>query len=327
MPRMSAARHLSHLLHGVPFRQLFAVRVSSQLTDGVFQTALASYVIFSPEQAPSPGAIAGALAVVLLPFSVLGPFVGVLLDRWSRRQVLAWSNFVRVVLVALLALGVAVDVRGPALFALILACLSVNRFLLAGLSASLPHVVLREELVMANAVTPTAGTMAFLGGLALGAATRFGWSALGVDADVGVLASPRRCCTASPGRWPCASRTTCWGRTSTRRGRPSARRPARAARPGRRGSGTWRSGARRRTGSPRSRPPVLLRDLRPSRSSCSTAGTSTTSRRHRRRVRRPLDRGAGQRGGLLLRGGADSGGGRADQPARPGSWPCSSAPR
>ncbi|MFP5252436.1 MAG: MFS transporter [Actinomycetes bacterium] len=184
---MRAARHLNRLLRGRRFRQLFAVRVSSQLTDGVFQVALTSYVVFSPEQAPTPAAIAGALAVVLLPFSVLGPFVGVFLDRWSRRQVLAWSNFVRVGLVLVLAGGVAADLRGPALLGLVLACLSVNRFLLAGLSAALPHVVEREELVTANAVTPTAGTLAFLLGVGLGAVARTQATGAGVDGDVGVL--------------------------------------------------------------------------------------------------------------------------------------------
>jgi len=192
---MRAARHLNHLLRGQGFRKLFLVRVSSQLTDGVFQVALAAYVIFSPEQQPSPSAIAAALAVVLLPFSVLGPFVGVLLDRWSRRQVLAWSNFVRVGLVALVAAAVQLDWRGPALFGLILVCLSVNRFLLAGLSAALPHVVEPEDLVTANAVTPTAGTLSFLVGLGLGSLVRTAYvAALGrvvephqFDANVGVL--------------------------------------------------------------------------------------------------------------------------------------------
>jgi MFS family permease len=184
---VTALRHLVHLLRGRWFRRLFAVRLASQLTDGVFQVALASYVVFSPERAPSPGAIASALAVVLLPFSVLGPFVGVLLDRWSRRQVLAWSNFVRVALVAVLALGVSADLRGPVLFGLILACLSVNRFLLAGLSAALPHVVSEADLITANALTPTAGTLGFLVGLAVGTGARAGWAALHVDSDVGVL--------------------------------------------------------------------------------------------------------------------------------------------
>jgi MFS family permease len=182
-------RHLTRLLRGRWFRRLFAVRFSSQLTDGVFQVALASYVVFSPERAPGPVAIAGALAVVLLPFSVLGPFVGVFLDRWSRRQVLVWSNLLRVGLVALLALAVDADLRGPLLFGLILVCLSVNRFLLAGLSAALPHVVRDDDLVTANALTPTAGTLAFLLGLALGTGSRLAWDGVGANSDVGVLLS------------------------------------------------------------------------------------------------------------------------------------------
>jgi MFS family permease len=184
---VTALRHLRELLRGRWFRRLFAVRCSSQLSDGVFQVALASYVVFSPERAPGPGAIAGALAAVLLPFSALGPFVGVFLDRWSRRQVLARANFVRVALVGVLALAVHADVRGPVLFGLVLVCLSVNRFLLAGLSASLPHVVRGDELMTANALTPTAGTLAFLVGLGLGAAVRPAWDATGTDPDVGVL--------------------------------------------------------------------------------------------------------------------------------------------
>lgn len=163
---------LLHLLGGSGFRRLFAVRVTSQFSDGVFQVALASYVVFAPERAPSAWGIAAALAVVLLPFSVLGPFVGVLLDRWSRRQVLVWANLVRVPMLLALAACFVAGVDGPGLFVLILACLSVNRFLLAGLSAALPHVVDADELVWANAVTPTSGTGAFVLGAAAGAAVR-----------------------------------------------------------------------------------------------------------------------------------------------------------
>ncbi|MBA2739581.1 MAG: MFS transporter [Nocardioidaceae bacterium] len=185
---MTAARHLRHLLRGQWFRRLFAVRICSQFADGVFQVALASYVFFSPERQPSASAIAATLATVLLPFSVLGPFAGVFLDRWSRRQVLALSNFTRVLLVLFLTGVVASDLEGPLLFGPILACLSVNRFLLAGLSAALPHVVRREDLLTANAVTPTSGTLAAIAGLAVGAGSRLLWDRVGVDSDVAVLA-------------------------------------------------------------------------------------------------------------------------------------------
>jgi hypothetical protein len=50
----------------------------------------------------------------------------------------------------------------------VLACLSVNRFFLAGLSAALPHVVARDELVMANSVSTTTGSIVAILGGALG---------------------------------------------------------------------------------------------------------------------------------------------------------------
>jgi hypothetical protein len=78
-------------------------------------------------------------------------------------------------------------VRGPGLYVLILACLSVNRFLLAGLSAALPHVVAEDDLITANALTPTAGTLAFLLGLAMGTGARTLWGRSSLDRDVGVL--------------------------------------------------------------------------------------------------------------------------------------------
>jgi MFS family permease len=183
---MSAAAHLARLLHGRLFRRLFSVRLASQLTDGVFQVALASYALFSADQ-PSPGAIAAALAVVLLPFSLLGPFAGVFLDRWSRRDVLVWSNLGRVAGAVALAAVVAAGLPDVVFYGLVLACLSVNRFLLAGLSAALPHTVVEEDLVEANSLTPTAGTLAFVVGLALGGGLREVTRHAGWDGNVSVL--------------------------------------------------------------------------------------------------------------------------------------------
>jgi MFS family permease len=169
---MQVVAELRHLLRGARFRQLFAVRVTSQAFDGVFQVGLASYVLFSPEDRPDAAAIAAGLAALLLPFSLLGPFVGVFLDRWSRRQVLFYGNLLRVVPVTVLAGLIAAGIRGGWLFAIVLVALSVNRFLLAGLSAGLPHVVAPGELVMANSLTPTCGTIAFMIGLGLASVGR-----------------------------------------------------------------------------------------------------------------------------------------------------------
>ncbi|GAA2384005.1 MFS transporter [Streptomyces glaucosporus] len=161
---MAVVRDLRVLLRFPGFRRLLTVRLLSQSADGVFQVALASYVVFSPEQETSPAAIASAMAVLLLPYSLLGPFAGVLLDRWQRRQVLLYGNLLR----AVLALGTAALVlTSMPLWLFYLAALSVtavNRFVLAGLSAALPRVVDGERLVVANSLSPTAGTLAATAG-------------------------------------------------------------------------------------------------------------------------------------------------------------------
>jgi MFS family permease len=161
---------LRSLLADVRFRRLFAVRVTSQCGDGVFQVALTSYVLFSPERQPDAAAIAAALAAVLLPFSVLGPFTGVFLDRWSRRQTLLMCNLIRIVPLVGVAVAIALHRDGVALFGCAVVAFSINRFFLAGLSAALPHVVEPDELVLANSITPTSGTLAFMVGLGIGTA-------------------------------------------------------------------------------------------------------------------------------------------------------------
>jgi MFS family permease len=149
------------------FRRLFATRLISQSGDGMFTAGLGAYVFFNATSFPNPGAAASAFAVLYLPYSLIGPFAGVFIDRWSRRQILVWSALLRAVFVALTAFLVASGSLGLPLYISVLAVLGVNRFFLSSLSAALPHVVSRDKLVMANAVAPTAGTIvAFAGGLA-----------------------------------------------------------------------------------------------------------------------------------------------------------------
>lgn len=152
------------VLRGVDFRKLFAVRLTSQAADGAFQVGLASLVFFSPDRATTPEAVALAAVLTVLPYTLVGPFAGVLLDVWPRRQVLVMANALRAVMVVGVSVLVFAGAVGVPLYLAALACLSVNRFFLAGLGASLPHVVPRHELVMANAVSPTCGTVAALAG-------------------------------------------------------------------------------------------------------------------------------------------------------------------
>jgi len=169
-------RSLRQLWRHVYFRRLLAVRVATQSGDGVLQLALASWVLFSPERQPDAASVAAVLAITLLPFSILGPFVGVVLDRWSRRQILIVVDLSRSALALGLAALVATGVRTPAVetvfYGAVLLAMSLNRFLLAALSASLPHTIDPGEYLVANAVVPTIGPAGVLIGVGVGTSLR-----------------------------------------------------------------------------------------------------------------------------------------------------------
>ena len=158
------------------FRRLLAVRVATQSSDGILQIALASYVLFSPERQPDAASIAAVLAITLLPFSILGPFVGVVLDRVTRRQVLVVVDLCRAGLAVGLAALVATGLRTGGIETLfyggVLLAMSLNRFLLAALSASLPHTIEPDEYMVANSVVPTVGPAGVLIGAGVGTALR-----------------------------------------------------------------------------------------------------------------------------------------------------------
>jgi Major Facilitator Superfamily len=146
------------------FWRLMQLRMASQFGDGLFQATVAGALLFNPDRAADPAAIARAFAVLFLPYSLLAPFAGALMDRWDRRWVLVGANIARLVIIV--AIGTILAIRAGEV-ALLLGALLANgmaRFVASGLSASLPHVVPREQVVTMNSVATASGAIAaFLG--------------------------------------------------------------------------------------------------------------------------------------------------------------------
>jgi MFS family permease len=175
-------------LFAIPgFRRLLFSRFAAQWGDGLFQAGLAGAVVFNPERGASPLAIAAGFTVLLLPYSMIGPFAGALLDRWDRRQVLVAANLLRGALVVVCAVCVATGVSGTLLLMLALIAVGISRFVLAGLSAALPHVVPVRNLVEANALAATLGAViAVIGAVcAVGLRAVFGADNLGSGLTTG----------------------------------------------------------------------------------------------------------------------------------------------
>ncbi len=155
------------------FKRLYATRLTSQTADGIFQASLASAVFFNPEHTTDATQAAAGFAVLLLPYSLVGPFAGVLLDRWRRQRVLVVANLVRAGLVAAVAvLLVTVGPSSAIFYAGALAVVGVNRFFLTALSAALPHLVTPTQLVTGNSLSTTSGLAASVVGGLLGLGVR-----------------------------------------------------------------------------------------------------------------------------------------------------------
>jgi len=140
------------------------------MADGIFQSALASFVLFSPERQANALSAALAFAVVLLPYSVIGPFVGTILDRISRQRAIAYSNIISAVTLILVAFLIFQGRTGVELTIFILIAFGVNRLILAGLSAGIPLMIESKSLISANALAVTGGSVWVVlgGGIGLG---------------------------------------------------------------------------------------------------------------------------------------------------------------
>jgi MFS family permease len=160
------------LLKHPRFSRLLAIRWSGQVTDGIFQSALASFVLFSPDRQANALSAALAFAVVLLPYSIVGPFVGTILDRISRQRALFFSNLLRSINLLLVALLVFSGTTGLALTVVVLVAFGINRLILAALSAGLPLLVDSNSLVTANAMAVTGGSVLVVVGGGLGVGVR-----------------------------------------------------------------------------------------------------------------------------------------------------------
>ncbi len=156
------------LLRHPRLSRIYAVRWSGQLTDGIFQSAMASFVLFSPERQAKALTAAIGFAVVLLPYSLIGPFVGTILDRISRQRALLIANTVRAFDLLLIATLIFSGKTGGELTFAVLITFGIARLILAALSAGLPLATEARSLVGANALAVTAGSVALVIGGGLG---------------------------------------------------------------------------------------------------------------------------------------------------------------
>lgn len=170
------------------FAALMTTQFLAQGADGMVQASLAKTIAFGGKKgfdlttAPSTRYLLVMVLLLYVPYTLISPFVGVLIDRIDRTRLLSASNFFRAGVVGAAALALAAggsSLPAPILIGAILIALACTRILLAIKSAGLPVVLHGEDLLQANGLSQAGGAVFQVlgGGIALvGTAIVPSWS-------------------------------------------------------------------------------------------------------------------------------------------------------
>ncbi|MFN2594069.1 MAG: MFS transporter [Actinomycetota bacterium] len=152
------------------FGTLMGAQFCAQAGDGVVQAAIAKLIVFGGqkgfdlESARSPDDLLRVALYVFVPYTILSPFLGVIIDRWDRRRLLFLANGFRAVALLVIGLVGTNTVSDFSLFAAFLLTLASTRLVLATKAAALPATLEETNLVEGNAVSQLGGALVQLGG-------------------------------------------------------------------------------------------------------------------------------------------------------------------
>lgn len=161
------------------FRFLIGGQVLGQAADGFAQATLAKVLILDPLSQGTPSRVFALFALTLVPYSLIGPYVGVFVDRWPRRALMQWANLLRTALLATLPVWTQVFEGQQPLYVAALLLLSLGRVFLATKGAVLPVLLHDHHLLGGNSLSSGAGMISALLGGAVGI---FGVEFVGSDA-------------------------------------------------------------------------------------------------------------------------------------------------
>jgi MFS family permease len=152
------------------FGALMGAQFLALAGDGIVQTALAKSIAFGGQRgfdlegARSPDELLRIALILMVPYTVISPFLGVLIDRWDRRRLMVIANGLRaLVLVSIALVGTGSVGEGTLFLAFVLTLMS-TRVVLATKAAALPTTLDESSLVEGNAVSQLGGALFQLGG-------------------------------------------------------------------------------------------------------------------------------------------------------------------
>jgi len=146
------------------FRNLWYGQIVSELGDWLNNIAIYALIL---QISPAGTTLAGVMIAKLLPFVLISPISGVVVDRISRRKVMIVSDLLRVSVVLSFLI-----VKGPEdlwlVYTLTILETSLAAFFEPARSAIIPSLIPRAQVVAANALSGTTWSIMLAFGSALG---------------------------------------------------------------------------------------------------------------------------------------------------------------
>ena len=167
------ASFTSLLRYSRNYRFAWFGQIVSEVGDHFNNVAVLSLAI---DKTHSGRVIAAVMLSRAIPVVLIGPFAGVLLDRFDRRKIMIASDLVR----GFVALGFIAAIAYQQiwlLYVLSAALMAASPFFTSGRSAILPTIATESELHTANSLTQTTGWLSLSVGAYFGGTTaaRFGY--------------------------------------------------------------------------------------------------------------------------------------------------------
>jgi Major Facilitator Superfamily len=164
------------------FAVLMGVQFLVQAGQGVIQGAIGKSIAFGGKEGfdiqnvPSADYLLKVVLALYVPYTLLSPFIGVFIDRFARRRVVWWTNWITSVVVAVVAVLVILPLGSGtsegkagttiALIVALLAAQAVVRVALAVKSAAIPDVLSGKDLLQGNALSQAGGALFQIFGIA-----------------------------------------------------------------------------------------------------------------------------------------------------------------
>lgn len=154
------------LLKNRNFSLLWLGQIVSQFGDRLTQIAIIG-LVYQRSGASSLG-LATIMFFTILPVFLIGPVVGVYVDRWDKRRTMYISDFVRGLLIVILGLFVIGMKSFVPLYIIIFLVFCLGRFFVPAKMSIIPQLVNKDQIFLANSLVAVTGNVAAILGFGIG---------------------------------------------------------------------------------------------------------------------------------------------------------------